>query len=151
MNIEKNLNFKEYLIFIVIFTIFILAIFFTYFNYYKNKKINLAQENHYEIISLIEKQKFLCQSEKLEWNWKEDKKEKCFDNLTSLEIINFFNNVILLRNPYDNKFSVYEIKKIPKNFIRGRSYLIVNEEQKIIKVFTLLDKHDKLLNNQQLY
>ena len=55
MNIEKNLNFKEYLIFIVIFTIFILAIFFTYFNYYKNKKINLAQENHYEIISLIEK------------------------------------------------------------------------------------------------
>jgi len=151
MNIKKNLNFKEYLIIIVIFTIFILALLLTFSDYYKNKKINLVKENHYKITSLIEKQKFLCQSEKLEWSWKEDKKEKCFNNLTSLEIINFFNNIILLRNPYDNKISVYEVKKIPKNFIRGRSYLIINEEQNFIKVLTLLNKHDKLLNSQQLY
>jgi len=151
MNIKKSLNLKEYIIVISIFIIFALSFFVTFYDYNKNKKINLAKKNHYMIISLIKKQKYLCQSEKLLWYWKEEKKEKCFKNLNLGEIVNFFNNNILLRNPYDNKISVYKVKKIPKDFVKGRSYLILNEEEKFIKVVTLLGKHDKLLNSHQLY
>jgi len=151
MNISIKHNLAEYIIVISIFIILIIALFITWYDYDKNKKIDLTKTNHYEIILLIEKQKFLCRSNEELWIWKNEKKEKCFKYLNSDEVVDFFNKTVFLKNPYDHKGSVYYNKKTPLKFIRGRNYLIFNKNERYIKIFTLVDYNNKLLNNKLFY
>ena len=61
----------------------------------------------------------------------------------------FFNDIIQLKNPYDEGNAVFDVLAIPNTLSPGINYIMLNKNKNILKVTTLLEYNGKLLETKK--
>ena len=145
MDIKKKITLAELIIIFFIIIILLSTIFVTYLDFTKNYKIKSTRENHLTIISIIDAERISCLEGSKEWIWNDKVAITCGSIFIDDQIDKFFNDIIKLKNPYDKGDAVFEASSMPNTLSPGINYIMLNKNENILKVTTLLEYGGKLL------
>ena len=145
MDKQKKITLAELTIIFIIFIILFSTIFVTYLDFTKNYKIKSTRENHLTIISIIDGEKERCLKKSDEWIWNDKVTITCGSILIEDQTAKFFNDIIKLKNPYDEGNAVFEVSSTPNTLSPGINYIMLNKDENRLKVTTLLEYDGKLL------
>ena len=141
----KKITLVELIIIFFIIIILFSAIFVTYLDFTKNYKIQSTRENHLTIISIIDGERENCLEGSKEWIWNDKVTITCGSILIDDQTDKFFNDIIELKNPYDKGNAVFEVSSIPNTLSPGINYIMLNKDENILIITTLLAYDGKLL------
>ena len=145
MNKHKITTLVELIIIFFIIIMLFSTIFITYFDFTKNYNAKLTRENHLRIISIIDNEKEKCLKGSNKWIWNGKVTITCGSIFVDNQIDKFFNDIIKLKNPYDKGDAVFEVSSMPNTLSPGINYIMLNKNENILKVITLLEYDGKLL------
>ena len=151
MDKQKKITLAELTIIFIIFIILFSTIFVTYLDFTKNYKIKSTRENHLTIISIIDAERINCLEGSKEWIWNDRVTITCGSIFIDDQTDKFFNDMIKLKNPYDNGNAVFEVSSMPNTLSPGINYIILNKNQNILKITTLLENDGKLLETKKTF
>ncbi len=149
MDKQKKITLVELIIIFFIIIIFFSTIFVTYLDFTKNYKIKSTRENHLTIISIIDGERANCLKGSKEWIWNNKVTITCGSIFIDNQVDKFFNDTIKLKNPYDKGNAVYEVSSIPKTLSSGINYIMLNKDNKSLKVTTLLEYGGQLIETKK--
>ena len=144
MNKQKKITLAELIIIFFIIIVLFSTIFVTYLDLTKNYRIKSTRENHLTIISIIDSEKVRCSKESDEWIWNDKVTITCGSILIEDQTAKFFNDIIKLKNPYDEGNAVFEVSSIPNTLSPGINYIMLNKSENSLKITTLLEYDGKL-------
>ena len=145
MDKQKKITLVELIVIFFIIIILFSTIFVTYLDFTKDYKIKSTRKNHLTIISIIDGERENCLEGSKEWIWNDKVAITCGSIFIDDQIDKFFNDIIKLKNPYDNGNAVFEVSLMPNTLSPGINYIILNKNQNILKITTLLEHDGKLL------
>ena len=145
MDKQKKITLVELIIIFFIIIILFSTIFVTYLNFTKDYKIKSTRENHLTIISIIDGEIANCLEGSKEWIWNNKVTITCGSIFIDNHADKFFNDIIQLKNPYDEGNAVYDVSAIPNTLSPGINYIMRNKNENRLKVTTLLEYDGKLL------
>ena len=151
INMKKNISFFDLIVIIFIFAILSSVVWVTYLNAVNTHNAKSAHNNHFTIASIIEGEKYGCLPGIKEWIWSDTVTVICGSTFVDNQIAKFFNNVIKLKNPYDDKKAVYETIERPAVLKVGNSYVILNKGKNSLQVITLTQNEGKLLHTEKSF
>ena len=148
---KKNISFFDLIVIFFIFAILSSVVWVTYLNTVNSHNAKSAHNNHFTIVSIIEGEKYGCLQGIKKWIWSDTVTVSCGSTFVDNQIANFFNNVIKLKNPYDDKKAVYETIERPAVLKVGNSYVILNKGKNSLQVITLTQNEGKLLHTEKSF
>ena len=151
MNKQKKITLVELIIIFFIIIVLFSTIFVTYLDFTKDYKIKTTRKNHFTIISMINSEKEKCSKGSEEWIWNDRVTITCGSIFIDDQTDKFFNDMIKLKNPYDNGNAVFEVSLMPNTLSPGINYIILNKNQNILKITTLLENDGKLLETKKTF
>ena len=145
MNKQKKITLVELIIIFFIITVLFFTIVVTYLDFTMDYKIKSTKKNHLTIISFIDSEKVNCLEGSKEWIWNDKVTITCGSVLTDDQTDEFFNDIIKLKNPYDEGNAVFEVSSMPNTLSPGINYIMLNKNKNRLQVTTLLEYDGKLL------
>ena len=145
MDKQKKITLVELIVIFFIIIILFSTIFVTYLDFTKDYKIKSTRKNHLTIISIIDGERENCLEGSKEWIWNDKVAITCGSIFIDDQIDKFFNDIIKLKNPYDKGDAVFEASSMPNTLSPGINYIMLNKNENILKVTTLLKYDGKLL------
>ena len=145
MDKQKKITLVELIIIFFIIIILFFTIFVTYLDFTKNYKIKLTRENHLTIISIIDGERANCLEGSKEWIWNNKVTITCGSIFIDNQADKFFYDMIKLKNPYDKGNAVFAVSSMPNTLSPGINYIILNKDNNILGITTLLEYDGKLL------
>ncbi len=145
MDKQKKITLVELIIIFFIIIVLFSTIFVTYLDLTKNYRIKSTRENHLTIISIIDSEKVRCSKESDEWIWNDKVTITCGSILIEDQTAKFFNDIIKLKNPYDEGNAVFEVSSMPDTLSPGINYIMLNKDENKLIITTLLAYDGKLL------
>ena len=149
MDKQKKITLVELIIIFFIIIILFSTIFVTYLDFTKNYKIKSTRENHLTIISIIDGERANCSEGSKEWIWNDRVTITCGSIFIDDQIDKFFNDMIKLKNPYDKGNAVFKVSSKLNTLSPGINYIMLNRNQNILKVTTLLEYDGILLETKK--
>ena len=145
MDKQKKITLVESIIIFFIIIMLFSSIFITYLDYMKDYKVSSTRKNHLTIISIIDSEKVNCLEGLKEWIWNDRVTITCGSIFIDNQTDKFFNDIIKLKNPYDKGNAVFKVSSKLDTLSPGINYIMLNRNQNILKVTTLLEYDGKLL------